>query len=46
MPYIESKIAEYGFGGYSLYMYLLPFKDANEDKKDFIDKIACPEGVM
>lgn len=46
VPYIESKIAEYGFDGYSLYMYLLPFKDANEDKKDFIDKIACPEGVM
>lgn len=46
VPYIESKIAEYGFDGYSLYVYLLPFKDANEDKKDFIGKIACPEGVM
>lgn len=39
VTYIESKIAEHGLDGYSLYIYLLPFSDADEDKKDIMDKL-------
>lgn len=39
VPYIESKIIEHGLDGYSLYIYLLPFADANKDKKDMLDKL-------
>lgn len=45
VPYIESKISEYGLDGYSLYIYLLPFKDAAEDKKNFVDKLSNPGGM-
>jgi len=37
--YIESKIMEHGLGGYSLYIYLLPFANADEDKKNIMDKL-------
>lgn len=36
---IESKITQYGLDGYSMYIYLLPFADADEDKKDIMDKL-------
>ncbi len=39
VSYIESKISENGLDGYSLYIYLLPFADADEDKKDIMDKL-------
>ena len=44
VPFIESKITQYGFDGYSLYIYLLPFADAEEDKKDIMDKLLQSEG--
>lgn len=37
--FIESKITQYGLDGYSMYIYLLPFADADEDKKDIMDKL-------
>lgn len=45
VPYIETKISQHGFDGYSIYIYLLPFKDADAEKKNFVDKISNPEGV-
>ena len=30
---------EHGLDGYSMYIYLLPFADADEDKKDIMDKL-------
>lgn len=39
ISYIKSKITEYGLDGYSLYIYLLPFMDADEDKKNIMDKL-------
>lgn len=39
VSYIESKIAEHGLDGYSLYIYLLPFADADGDKKNIMDKL-------
>lgn len=44
VPFIESKITQYGLDGYSLYIYLLPFVDADEDKKDIMDKLLQSEG--
>ncbi len=46
VPFIESKITQYGLDGYSLYIYLLPFADADEDKKDIMDKLLQSEGGM
>lgn len=39
VSFIESKITENGLDGYSLYIYLLPFADADEDKKNIMDKL-------
>lgn len=39
VPFIESKISQYGLDGYSMYIYLLPFADADADKKDIMDKL-------
>lgn len=39
IPFIESKITQYGFDGYSLYIYLLPFTNADDDKKNIMDKL-------
>lgn len=39
VPYIESKIEQYGLDGYSLYIYMLPFTDADRDKKNIMDKL-------
>lgn len=46
VPFIESKITQYSLDGYSLYIYLLPFADAEEDKKDIMDKLLQSEGGM
>lgn len=46
VSFIESKISQYGLDGYSLYIYLLPFTDADEDKKDIIDKLLHFGGVV
>lgn len=46
VPFIESKVTQYGLDGYSLYIYLLPFSDADEDKKDIMDKLLQSEGGM
>ena len=46
VPFIESKITQYGLDGYSLYIYLLPFADADEDKKDIMDKLLQSRGGM
>lgn len=46
VPFIESKISQYGLDGYSLYIYLLPFADADEDKKDIMDKLLQSGGGM
>jgi hypothetical protein len=39
VPYIESRVTQYGLDGYSLYIYILPFIDADEDKKNIMDKL-------
>lgn len=44
VPFIESKITQYELDGYSLYIYLLPFADADEDKKDIMDKLLQSKG--
>lgn len=44
VAFIESKITQYGFDGYSMYIYLLPFTDADEDKKDIMDKLLQSDG--
>lgn len=44
VSFIESKITQYGLDGYSMYVYLLPFADADEDKKDIMDKLLQSEG--
>lgn len=36
-PYICDKIKEYGFEGYSFYIYILPFNDAPSEKKSIIN---------
>ncbi len=46
VPFIESKISQYGLDGYSLYIYLLPFADADGDKKDIMDKLLQSGGGM
>ncbi len=46
VPFIESKISQYGLEGYSLYIYLLPFADADEDKKNIMDKLLQSGGCM
>lgn len=46
VPYIESKIMQYGLDGYSLYIYMLPFTDADEDKKNIMDKLLQSGGGM
>ena len=44
VSFIESRIMQYGLDGYSMYIYLLPFADADEDKKDIMDKLLQSEG--
>ena len=44
VPYIESKVIQYGLDGYSLYIYLLPFTDVDRDKKDIMNKLLQTEG--
>ena len=44
VSFIESKITQYGLDGYSMYIYLLPFADADADKKDIMDKLLQSEG--
>lgn len=39
VSFIESKIAQYGLDGYSVYVYLLPFADADKDKEDIMVKL-------
>lgn len=39
LPYIESEIAQYGLEGYSIYIYILPFTDADTDKKKLMDRL-------
>ena len=39
ISYIEQKITEHGLEGYSIYIYLLPFKDADADKKEIVDRL-------
>ena len=46
VSFIESKITQYGLDGYSLYIYLLPFANADEDKKNIIDKLLQSGGGM
>lgn len=46
VPFIENKITQYGLDGYSLYIYLLPFTNADEDKKDIMDKLLQFGGDM
>ena len=38
-PYICDKIRRYGFEGYSFYFYVLPFNDAEEEKKSIIEAV-------
>lgn len=44
VPYIETKVTQYGLDGYSLYIYLLPFTDVDRDKKDIMNKLLQTEG--
>ena len=44
VSFIESKITQCGLDGYSMYIYLLPFADADEDKKDIMDKLLQSKG--
>ena len=46
IPFIESKITQYGLEGYSLYIYLLPFADADADKRNIMDKLLQSSGGM
>lgn len=46
VPFIESKVSQYGLDGYSLYIYLLPFADADKNKKDIMDKLLQSGGGM
>ena len=46
VSFIESKITQYGLDGYSMYIYLLPFADADADKKDIMDKLLQSGGGM
>jgi hypothetical protein len=39
IAYIEQKITEHCLEGYSIYIYLLPFKDADTDKKEIVDRL-------
>lgn len=39
VSFIESKITQYDLDGYSMYIYLLPFADADEDKKEIMNKL-------
>lgn len=45
LPYIESEIVQYGFEGYSIYMYILPFTDADVDKKKLMDRLLQTGGA-
>lgn len=44
VSFIESKIIQYGLDGYSVYIYLLPFTDADKDKKDIMSILLQSEG--
>lgn len=46
VSFIEAKITQYGLDGYSMYIYLLPFADADEDKKDIMDKLLQSKGGL
>ena len=45
LPYIEQKIKEQGLDTYSVYIYMLPFHDANRDKKEIVDRILQTGGA-
>lgn len=45
VSFIESKITQYGLDGYSMYIYLLPFTDADEDKKISWTSCCSPKEV-
>ncbi len=44
LPYIEQKISDHGLSGYSIYLYLLPFHDADSDKKSIMDNLLLMGG--
>lgn len=39
ISYIEQKITEHSLEGYSIYIYLLPFQNADLDKKEILDRL-------
>lgn len=46
VSFIESRITQYGLDGYSMYIYLLPFADADTDKNNIMDKLLQSEGGL
>lgn len=45
LPYIESEITQYGLKGYSIYIYILPFTDADTDKRKLMDRLLQTGGA-
>lgn len=45
LPYIESEISQYGLNGYSIYLYFLPFTDAETDKNDLMNRLLQTGGA-
>jgi hypothetical protein len=45
VPYIEQEITKYNLEGYSIYIYVLPFTDADVDKKKLMDRLLQTGGV-
>ena len=45
IPYIEAEITKYHLEGYSVYIYILPFTDADTDKKNLMDRLLQTGGA-
>jgi len=39
LSYIDAEITKFGMSGCSFYIYILPFTDADTDKKTIFDKL-------
>ncbi len=45
LSYMETKLKEHGLDGYSVYIYLLPFHDADRAKKEIVDRLLQTGGA-
>ena len=46
VPLIEDKLVQHGLTGQSVYIYLLPFSDADADKKSIMDNLLLKGGTI